>query len=146
MTNTLRSASSLRPVRLRLAPAGGGPYLIDGAWWPRTDDLTAELPSLIRALPHSWPQIAQVAVNAGMWSAFPGRILVANHVIRLHPGTGRHTPNTICLLAPGRGRWDLLVVPPLTAKAEAARLMSSATAPGGPAQRDLFPREPELAH
>ncbi|KOU49130.1 DUF5994 family protein [Streptomyces sp. WM6378] len=146
MTTTLRSASSLRPVRLRLTPPTAGPYLIDGAWWPRTDDLTAELPSLIHALPHSWPQIAQVAVNPGMWSAFPGRILVANHVIRLHRATGRHTPNTICLLAPGRGRWDLLVVPPLTAKAEAARLMSSATAPGGPSQRDLFPREPELAH
>ncbi|GGY28270.1 hypothetical protein GCM10010326_22380 [Streptomyces xanthochromogenes] len=62
-------------------------------------------------MPHSWPQIAHATVNAAMWSAFPGRILLANHVIRLHRATARHAPDTICLVAPGRGRWDLLVVP-----------------------------------
>ncbi|MGP9019932.1 DUF5994 family protein [Streptomyces sp. BR1] len=132
MTTTLRPLLSLRPVRLRLAPRGTGPHAIDGAWWPRTDDLTIELPRLIRALPHSWPQIAHATVNAAMWSDFPGRMLIANHVVQLHRATGRHTPNTICLLSPGRGRWDLLVVPPPTARAEALRLMVTATAPGGP--------------
>ncbi|MFB7643014.1 DUF5994 family protein [Streptomyces sp. NPDC056084] len=98
-------------VRLRLTPGGGGPQPIDGVWWPRSDDLTTELPLLVRALPHSWPQVAHATVNAAMWSAFPGRILLANHVIQLHRATARHAPDTICLLAPGRGRWDLRVVP-----------------------------------
>lgn len=62
---------------------------------PRSDDLSAELPRLIRALPHSWPQIAHVTVNAATRSAFPGRILIANHVIRLHRAAGPHTPNTV---------------------------------------------------
>ncbi|MEU6051374.1 DUF5994 family protein [Streptomyces xanthochromogenes] len=98
-------------ARLRLTPGPGGPQAIDGVWWPRSDDLTVELPLLVRALPHSWPQIAHATVNAAMWSAFPGRILLANHVIQLHSATARHAPDTICLVAPGKGRWDLLVVP-----------------------------------
>ncbi|MEV8524794.1 DUF5994 family protein [Streptomyces sp. NPDC052000] len=140
MTTTLHPRSSLRAVRLRLTPPGNGPYPIDGAWWPRSDDLTAELPLLIRALPHSWPQIAHATVNAAMWSAFPGRILVANHVIQLHRATSRRAPDTICLLAPGRGRWDLLVIQPHTDRAEAMRLLSTADGPAGPSQPDLFPR------
>ncbi|WP_193587927.1 DUF5994 family protein [Streptomyces sp. MBT27] len=138
-TTTLRPRSSLDPVRLRLTPAGSGPHRIDGAWWPRSDDLTAELPGLIGALPHSWPQIAHATVNAAMWSAFPGRLLVANQVIQLHRSTSRHAPNTLCLLAPGRGRWDLLVVPPETDRAEALRLLATTAGPIGPARPGLFP-------
>ncbi|WP_192918272.1 DUF5994 family protein [Streptomyces spectabilis] len=139
MTTTLRPLTSLRPVRLRLAPRRNGPRPIDGVWWPRSDDLTAELPLLIGALPRNWPQMAHVTVNDTMWSAFPGRILIANHVVQLHRSTTRHTPNTICLVAPGKGRWDLLVIPPRTATPEALRLMATADTPEGPSRPDLFP-------
>ncbi|MFE9532766.1 DUF5994 family protein [Streptomyces sp. NPDC006691] len=139
MTTMLRPRSSLHPVRLRLTPAGSGPHPIDGAWWPRSDDLTAELPDLIGALPHSWPQIAHATVNAAMWSAFPGRILIANQVVQLHRATSRRARNTLCLLAPGRGRWDLLVVPPQTDRAEALRLLATTAGPLGPARPGLFP-------
>ncbi|MET9364893.1 DUF5994 family protein [Streptomyces sp. NPDC006632] len=140
MTTTLRPPSSLLPVRLHLTPPGNGPRPVDGVWWPRSDDLTTELPRLIRALPHSWPQIALATVNAAMWSAFPGRILVANHVIRLHRATSNRTPDAICLVAPGHGRWDLLVVPTRTEKTEALRLLSmadgpAADRPGAPLRR-----------
>ncbi|WP_327352475.1 DUF5994 family protein [Streptomyces sp. NBC_01304] len=128
MTTTLHPLPTPRTVRLSLAPAGGEPRAIDGAWWPHSDDLTDELALLIRALPHSWPQIAHVTVNPAMWSALPGRILVANQVIRLHRSTAQHAPDTVCLLAPGRGRWDLLVVRPDTEEAEALLLMAGATA------------------
>lgn len=116
-------------VRLRLSPAGGGPHRIDGVWWPRTGDLLAELPLLLGALPHSWPQIAHVTVNSAIWSDFPGRTLIANHVLQLNRSPSRHTPSTVCLLAPGRGRWDLLVVPPHTDAADALRLMAGAVTP-----------------
>ncbi|MEV5951907.1 DUF5994 family protein [Streptomyces sp. NPDC051993] len=140
MTTTLPSPSSLLPVRLRLMPPGSGPHLADGAWWPRSDDLTVELPRLVGALPHSWPQIAHATVNAALWSSFPGRLLVANHVIELHHAAGRRTPETICLLAPGRGRWDLLVVPPGTDRAEALRLLSTADGDASSTRGSLFSR------
>jgi hypothetical protein len=45
----------------------------------------------------------------------------------------RDTPtasDTVCLLTPGRGRWDLLVVPPGTAQDEAGLLMERAVTQG----------------
>ncbi|MER5753864.1 hypothetical protein [Streptomyces sp. NPDC002088] len=35
----------------------------------------------------------------------------------------RDPPSAVCLLAPGRDRWDLLVGPPAATDAEARRLM-----------------------
>ncbi|MBD0842252.1 DUF5994 family protein [Streptomyces sp. TRM68416] len=116
-------------VRLSLAaqPSHGRlPRLIDGAWWPRSYDLTAELPGLLAGLPPAWGQIGSVTVNGASWSACPGRMLVANQVVRLHLTNHPQAPPTICLLAPGRGRWDLLVVAPDSARREAGRLMDEA--------------------
>ncbi|MGP3949796.1 DUF5994 family protein [Streptomyces sp. 7N604] len=114
---------------MRLAPRGSLPRRIDGAWWPHTHDLVAELPLLIAALPRTWGQIARVTVSGAMWCSSPRRMLVANHVVRLGRSTTHHDPPTICLLAPGQGRWDLLVVPPETTETEAELLMAAAAAP-----------------
>ncbi|MER0445857.1 DUF5994 family protein [Streptomyces sp. Edi4] len=138
---TLRPPSSLLPVRLRLTSRGNGPRPIDGVWWPRSDDLTTELPRLIRALPHSWPRIAHVTANATMWSAFPGRILVANQVIQLHRASSHRTPDTICLVAPGHGRWDLLVVRTRTERTEALRLLSIADGPAAGGRTQPVPTD-----
>ncbi|MFJ1971149.1 DUF5994 family protein [Streptomyces sp. NPDC087903] len=118
--------SSLSDVRLRLVaqPTHGlTPRRIDGAWWPRSYDLASELPRLLGGLPHAWGQVSSILVDGAAWSPFPGRLLVAGEVVRLRRTTSQHAPSTVCLLAPGRGRWDLLVVPPGATKAEAERLM-----------------------
>src|SRR4051794_1596701 len=120
--------SSPFAVRLRLVPQSVQlrmPRRIDGAWWPRSPDLASELPGLLGGLPHAWGQVASVLVDEAAWSPFPGRLLVANQVVRLRRTTTQRSPSTICLLAPGRGRWDLLVVPPAASDAEAGRLMES---------------------
>ncbi|MFF1542241.1 DUF5994 family protein [Streptomyces sp. NPDC058291] len=121
--------SSTSAVRLRLVsqPAQGHmPRLIDGAWWPRSPDLASELPRLLAGLPPAWGQVTSVLVDEAVWSPFPGRLLVADQVVRLRRTTTQHSPSTVCLLAPGRGRWDLLVVPPAATDAEAGRLMERA--------------------
>lgn len=45
-------------LRLRLAPHSALPRRLDGAWWPRSYDLLAELPQLLAALPPDTPQEA----------------------------------------------------------------------------------------
>ncbi|MFC7258770.1 MULTISPECIES: DUF5994 family protein [Streptomyces] len=115
-------------ARLRLAPHSLVPRRIDGAWWPRTRDLLSEIPLLIGALPSGWGQITGVTVHTAMWSASPGRMLVANHVVRLRRESGSRDRHTICLLSPDHGRWDLLVVPPEVAAADAVPLMAAAAA------------------
>ncbi|MFF3645680.1 DUF5994 family protein [Streptomyces sp. NPDC002564] len=119
---TPASPATLTPLtRLTLAPSDGRPHRIDGVWRPRTTDLVAELPRLLQALPSSWSQIAHVTVNGSLWDDFPGRMLIANQVLNLHRGSADRRPYTICLLAPGRGRWDLQVVPPHAEETAAVR-------------------------
>lgn len=115
-------------LRLRLAPDSVLPRRLDGAWWPRSYDLLAELPQLLAGLPRAWGHIAGVTVNGAAWSAAPGRMLVCNKVVRLRRAAARHAPDTVVLLAPGHGRWDLLVVPPETAEEDAEPLMATALA------------------
>ncbi|MFF5967698.1 DUF5994 family protein [Streptomyces collinus] len=88
-------------------------------------DLLAELPQLLAALPRAWGHIAGVTVNGAAWSAGPGRMLVANQVVRLRKAVAAHAPDTVVLLAPGHGRWDLLVVPPDTTKEAAEPIMTA---------------------
>ncbi|WDV53228.1 DUF5994 family protein [Streptomyces coeruleorubidus] len=127
MSTALQPPLPSDPVlRMRLAPRSGMPRPIDGAWWPRSYDLPAELPTLLAGLPRAWGHITSVTVNGATWSAVPGRMLVFNQVVQLHRALAASTPHTVVLLAPGRGRWDLLVVPPDTTEEAAEPLMAAA--------------------
>jgi hypothetical protein len=86
------------------------------------------VPRLLAGLPRTWGHIVSVMVNGRVWSTAPGRMLVANQVVRLHRTTAVHAPNTVTLLTPGRGRWDLLVVPPGLAEEAAESMMAAAVA------------------
>jgi Family of unknown function (DUF5994) len=112
-------------VRLGIAPPSSLPRLLDGTWWPRSADLITELPTLIAALPRAWGQISVATVSGAMWSSLPGRMLVSNRAVRLRRTAAVREPHTICLLAPGIGRWDLRVIPPEATPEEAARLLAA---------------------
>ena len=127
MTIALQPPLPSHPVlRLSLAPHGLLPRQIDGAWWPRSYDLLVELPRLLAGLPRAWGHITSVTVNGPMWSTPPGRMLVVNQVVRLRSTRTTSGSHTVVLLAPGRGRWDLLVVPPDTTAEAAGPLMTAA--------------------
>ncbi|MFD3924740.1 DUF5994 family protein [Streptomyces sp. NPDC058614] len=131
MTAVLQPPLTPHPLlRLSLAPHSGLPHHIDGAWWPHSYDLLAELPRLLAGLPRTWGHIAVVTVNGATWSATPGRMLVLDQVVRLRRSTAASAPHTVCLLAPNRGRWDLLVVPPDTPQDTAEQLMAAAAGGG----------------
>ncbi|MET8830629.1 DUF5994 family protein [Streptomyces sp. NPDC004610] len=109
----------------KTAPAGQ----LDGAWWPRSRDLIAELPALAAALAEPWGRITRVTVNPTRWPVIPRTVVVDRH--KLHVGWfTEQDPDKLILLAYTVGRWDLLVVPPETAPAAAARLMAAAAMPG----------------
>ncbi|MFD7707092.1 DUF5994 family protein [Streptomyces sp. NPDC059785] len=125
-------ATALQPVaRLRLAPPSSVPRPIDGAWWPRSRDLLVELPLLLSGLPAEWGEITGVTVSAELWSEGPGRLYVADHVVRLRGSSGAQGRHTICLVSQGRGRWDLLVIPPEATAADAEPLMEAAASGTG---------------
>lgn len=126
------SASALPaspPARVSLAPAGSAPALLDGAWWPRSRDLTAELPALAAVLDPLWGRITHVTVNPTLWPAVPRRVPVAGHAVNVGWFLAEQDPHVLLLLSYRVGRWDLLVVPPETSAADAARLMAAASDP-----------------
>ncbi|GHI02703.1 hypothetical protein AQI88_40390 [Streptomyces cellostaticus] len=122
-------APSSSPLRLTLARAGAPPALIDGAWWPRSRNLTEQLPALVECLDPLWGRIARVAVSRTFWPVIPREVPAHGHMVRVGWSNAGQDPHKLLLLSYTFGRWDLLVIPPETDPATAARLMAMATDP-----------------
>src|SRR5690242_8329420 len=69
--------------RLRLKPKAPTSGYVDGAWWPRSRDLSVELPTLLVVLAVRLGHIARVTYNLGAWDPAARRLSVEGHVIRL---------------------------------------------------------------
>ncbi|MGM9383036.1 DUF5994 family protein [Streptomyces antibioticus] len=131
-TWSARSAqTSSSSLRLSLAPNGPAPALLDGAWWPRSRDLEAELPALAAVLDPLWGRITRVTVNPTHWPVVPRKVPVAGHVMHVGWFRAEQDPHELMLLSYGTGRWNLLVIPPETDPASAAWLMAAASDPSG---------------
>jgi hypothetical protein len=50
--------------------------VLDGAWWPCSRDIAAELPALISALTEYLGPVTRVGLDAGAWDALPTRLVV----------------------------------------------------------------------
>lgn len=125
------SSSSPSSLRLSLAPAGPAPALLDGAWWPRSRDLGAELPALTAVLDPLWGRITRVTVNPVHWPVVPRKVAVGGRVVKVGWFLAEQDPHELLLLSYRTGRWNLLVVPPQTPAAPAAWLMAAASDPLG---------------
>ena len=121
-------------ARLALKPVGPSPGQVglDGAWWPRSRDLSDELPALADVLDPLWGRITRIAVNPRYWPIIPQRIFVNGHVVKVGWFTTELDPHKILLLSGTSGRWDLLVIPPEVSAPSAARLMAAASASTAP--------------
>jgi hypothetical protein len=126
---TLEDRPSPPPLRLSLAPSGSAPALLDGAWWPRSRDLGAELPALTAVLDPLWGRITRVTVNPAHWPTVPRKVPVAGHVVKVGSFMAQQDPHQMLLLSYRVGRWDLLVIPPQTNPVAAAWLMAAASDP-----------------
>ncbi|MFI6034195.1 DUF5994 family protein [Streptomyces sp. NPDC051315] len=118
-------------LRLSLAPVGVAPALLDGAWWPRSRDLAAELPTLTAVLDPLWGRITRVTVNPTHWPVVPRKVPVAGHVVNVGWFLPEQDQHELLLLSYHVGRWNLLVIPPRTDPVSAAWLMAAASDPLG---------------
>ncbi|MER5431997.1 DUF5994 family protein [Streptomyces sp. NPDC002588] len=130
LEDRLSSSPASSSLRLSLAP-GPAPALLDGAWWPRSRDLTAELPVLTAVLEPLWGRITRVTVNPTHWPVVPRKVPVARHVVKVGWFLPEQDPHELLLLSYNVGRWNLLVVPPETDPVSAAWLMAAASDPLG---------------
>lgn len=87
---------------------------IDAAWWPRTRDLTLELPPLMDVLWTAGREINRITYHLPAWDPAPRRLLIEDRIVRLG-GFTVGDPQTVTLSDPwGRDRVDILVIAPDT--------------------------------
>lgn len=98
-------------LRLRLKPKAPATGYVDGAWWPRSRDLTEELPALAEVLAVRLGRINRVAYALSTWDAAPRRLAVDGYPVRLE-GFNYTDQNVINVTGSNGGRVSLLVVPP----------------------------------
>lgn len=124
-----RDLAAELPARLSLTPKTTLAGQLDGAWWPYSRDLEAELPPLAAALQEPWGRITRVTVNPTRWPVVPHTVAVDGRTLHVGWFT-EQDPDKLILLSYTVGRWDLLVIPPKTPPTAAARLMAAAAIPG----------------
>jgi hypothetical protein len=114
-------------VRLALIDPPAVRATLDGAWWPRTRDLTQELPALLEELHRRGIRVTRVAYNPDLWGPAPRRLDADGRTIRL--GWFRDLDRQLLNMTgdSSRGRLDFLVVPPDTTAAAAEHAFSAAT-------------------
>lgn len=124
MTDRVRGPGS-GLVRLRLSRhAGQG--LLDGAWWPRDDDLHGELGLLLTVLPTEALPLSRVTYSPADWRP----VLPANLTVDGFPVTvgrfARRDTHLVVLRSLGRRTYTLLVVPPLFSAEQGAEALRAA--------------------
>ncbi len=113
-------------ARLQFSPDGTG--RVDGAWWPRSDDLAAEVPGLAAALASRLGPVERVAYHPAAWRPAPKRIGTDRAAVRL--GAFHTQDPGVVDVAGASARLTLLVVPPGTPAPVAAGILEAATRPG----------------
>jgi hypothetical protein len=97
-------------VRLRREEAAAD-VAFDGAWWPRSRDLAAELPELVAALATLGVRVERFTYPVDAWQPVDRKVVVAGRTVRT--GAFRSMDlQLVTLTADGDRRLDLLVVPP----------------------------------
>jgi hypothetical protein len=131
-------AVAVEPTTARVSfrqPVSASGY-IDAAWWPRSRDLTAELPALLDVLWTAAREITHVTYNVRAWEPAPRRLLVDGRRVRLG-GFVTGDPHVVELIdAWGRERVDLVVIPAETDPDVAERALRLAGVAESPYRAD----------
>ena len=115
--------------RLRLKAKAPQTGYVDGAWWPRSDDLTTELPDLLAVLSVRLGPIDRVLYKLSDWAKAPAKLTTGGRAVKLD-GYRLQPPNIVEVLGRNRNRIVVLVVPPHTDPDHAHASMMAAAGPG----------------
>lgn len=127
------ASTSDSAARVRFRRTGGNDGLLDAGWWPRSRDLSRELPPLLEIVWNSGLNVTNISHALDFWDFSPRRLAIGRRVVQL---SGFHTqlPGLLSLTSrSSRGRIDILVVPPETEPAIADRALAIVAAEPSPA-------------
>src|SRR4051794_9118329 len=95
---------------LRLETTESREGVLDGAWWPRSRDIGAELPALLNALTGHLGPVTRVGLDTAAWEGLPTRIVVEDRVV--HIDSFPVGDDTILITRGDQDVFSLLVIPP----------------------------------
>ncbi|MFG2772404.1 DUF5994 family protein [Streptomyces sp. NPDC048350] len=113
---------------LRLQTTGSREGVLDGAWWPRSRTVGAELPALIEALTAHLGPLTRVGLDTAAWEEVPTRVVVGDHVV--HLDSFPVGDDTVLITRGDSDHFALLVVPPDTTPDAARDAMARAVDAG----------------
>jgi hypothetical protein len=116
-------------LRLRLKPADRSGGLVQGGWWPRSDQLFKELPFLLAALAPRVGPVDRVIYDETRWAPQALRMEFRGRSIILE-GSSTTSTNTLSVIGKGFGKLVLLIVPPYTNPTRAYTAVMTASKPG----------------
>jgi Family of unknown function (DUF5994) len=114
--------------RLRLKPKAPHSGYVDGAWWPHSDDLSAEIPDLLTVLKVRLGPIERVTYRIDEWSTAPRKFFTGERMVRLD-GYRTQPAHTLEVLGLNRQTLVLLVVAPGADADQAHAVMMTAAGP-----------------
>jgi Family of unknown function (DUF5994) len=123
-----RHAPPEHTPRLKLKPKAPQSGFVDGAWWPHSEDLTAELPDLLSVLSVRLGPIGRVIYNMNEWATAPAKFATGGRTVRLD-GYRLQPVNTVEVLGLNRNKIVLLVVSPHADPDQAHAIMMTAASP-----------------
>jgi uncharacterized protein DUF5994 len=123
-----RHAPPAHTPRLRLKSKAPQSGYVDGAWWPHSDDLTAELPDLLSVLSVRLGPIGRVIYNMNEWATPPKKLPTGGRTVRLD-GYRLQPVNTVEVLGLNRDKIVLLVISPDADPEQAHAIMMTAAGP-----------------
>ena len=103
---------------------------IDGGWWPRSTDLTVELPPLLEVLWTAGREISRISYHVDAWQVAPPEATIEGRRVELTPDDQQ---NPMLISATDTGRQDiidLLVISWQTEPDVADRMLRLASEPG----------------
>jgi hypothetical protein len=76
----------VRPGRLRLqlraaTPPGQTKGLVDGAWWPYSDDLITELAPLLAGMAERGHLVHRISYSLSAWQTVPRKVHIAGTLV-----------------------------------------------------------------
>jgi hypothetical protein len=101
---------------------------VDGAWWPHSDNLEAEVPDLLAVLSVRLGPISYVLYKMTEWVKASAKMPIGGRFVRLG-GYQRQPSNTVEIQGLGGKKVVLLVVPAATDPHRAHTIMMAASAP-----------------
>ena len=120
--------SVVQGLRLRLKPGDQRFGSVQGAWWPRSSQLTTELPPLLAALSSRLGCFDRVVYDENAWAPAPSRLIFRGILLALDSSPDRSI-NTISLIREHAENVVLLVVPPHTSPTRAYTAVMTAAKP-----------------